>query len=516
MHLSHIAVEQPDKPAAIFLPSGRQWSFRELNDAANKAANALRALGACRGDCLVLCIENRPELLALAFGAQRIGLYYVLVSTKAAIAELKYIVEDSRARLAVVSMTAEAASRGDLLAGVEARILTLGADGAAAEERWETLFDAAPSSLPADPSPGREMLYTSGTTGRPKGVRKPLLETPFDAEDSRNVGAAKMSRMTSESVYLSTSPLYHSAPNRFQSTAVHLGATSVILERFDAELALQAIDRYRCTHSLWVPTMFHRLLRLPAAVRERHRGDSMRVALHGAAPCPVHVKRRMIDWWGPIIDEYYSGTEGVGATFITAQEWLAHPGSVGRAKDGIVHILDDDHAEVAPGTVGKVYFESDARFEYWQAPDKTDAMRSAQGWRSFGDIGWMDDEGYLYLTGRDAFTIVSGGVNIYPQEIEDVLLQDRRVLDVAVIGLPNEEFGEEVCAVVQPSEVGGGSPRLAADLQALCRAELGPLKVPRQVDFVDELPRQPTGKLRKHELLDRYLASRPAEGGEGQ
>ena len=283
------------------------------------------------------------------------------------------------------------------------------------------------------------MLYTSGTTGRPKGVRKPPFETPFDAVDSRNASIARVSGMTEGSVYLSTSPLYHSAPNRYLSTAVNLGATSVILERFDAELALQAIDRFQCSHGLWVPTMFHRLLRLPEEVRLRHRIDSMRVAIHGAAPCPVHIKAQMIHWWGPIISEYCSGTEGIGATFITSAEWLAHRGSVGRAVDGVVHILDGDNREVPTGTVGKVYFESDARFEYWNAPQKTHAMASPQGWRSFGDIGRVDADGYLYLTDREAFTIVSGGVNIFPQEIEDVLLQDRRVADAAVFGYASGE-----------------------------------------------------------------------------
>jgi long-chain acyl-CoA synthetase len=504
MHLSRIAVEQPHKPAAVFLPSWRTLTFRELDDAANKAANALRSLGAGRGDCVVLCIENCPQLLALAFGAQRIGLYYVLASTKAAAAELKYIVEDSAANVAVVSAATEAWAGMGVLADLDARVFTLGAEATSPGEAWELQFDAAPASLPADPSCGREMLYTSGTTGRPKGVRKPLLETPFDAVDSRNAAVALTSRLTPHSVYLSTSPLYHSAPNRYLSAAVHMGATSVILERFDAELALLATECHRCTHSLWVPTMFHRLLRLPEAIRCRYRLDSMQVAVHGAAPCPVHVKRQMLEWWGPIIDEYYSGTEGIGATFITAREWLEHPGSVGRAYDGVVHILDEAYAEVARGTIGKVYFDSDATFEYWQAPAKTVSMRSPQGWRSFGDIGWVDAEGYLYLTDREAFTIVSGGVNIYPQEIEDALLQDPRVMDAAVIGLPNEEYGEEVRAVVQLADARDATQAVIAELKERCRAALGAVKVPRQIDFTDALPRHPTGKLHKRVLIDRY------------
>ena len=320
MHLNRVAIANPDKLAVIFLPSGRRLSFGALERSANQAANALRALGARRGDCVVFCVENDPLLLALALGAQRIGLYYALVSTKAAASELAYILEDSQARWAVVSMNTEAASDLSLLAASQARVFSLAADTGSPLERWEPRFHAASSALPDDPSPGREMLYTSGTTGRPKGVRKPPFETPFDAADSRNAAVARTSGMTEQSVYLSTSPLYHSAPNRYLSTAVHLGATSVVLERFDAELALQAIETFRCTHSLWVPTMFHRLLRLPKEVRLRYRIDSMKAAIHGAAPCPVHVKAQMIEWWGPNVHEDYYGTEGIGATFNTAKE----------------------------------------------------------------------------------------------------------------------------------------------------------------------------------------------------
>jgi len=505
MHLSRVAIATPDKLAVVFLPSGRKLSFGELDRSANQAANALRTLGARRGDCVVFCVENDPMLLALALGAQRIGLYYALVSTKAAASELAYILEDSQARWAVVSMNTEAAAHPRLWAHSQARVFSLGADAGSPLERWEPRSDAASAALPDDPSPGREMLYTSGTTGRPKGVRKPPFETPFDAVDSRNAGVAKASGMTHESVYLSTSPLYHSAPNRYLSTAIHLGATSVVLERFDAELALQAIDAFQCTHGLWVPTMFHRLLRLPEETRRRYRIDSMKAAIHGAAPCPVHVKAQMIEWWGPIVHEYYSGTEGIGATFITASEWLAHPGSVGRSIDGVIHILDENGNEVQAGAVGKVYFESDARFEYWKAPEKTSAMATPQGWRSFGDIGRLDAEGYLYLTDREAFTIVCGGVNIYPQEIEDVLLQDSRVADAAVFGIPNEEYGEEVRAVVQLAVPESASAALAEALKEHCRTGLGPLKVPRHIDFEAELPRHPTGKLYKQALRQRYV-----------
>ena len=503
-HLSRFAPATPDKVAVHFLESGEAFSFLQLEHAANRAANALLSLGLKRNDCIVLCIENAPALLFLALGAQRIGLYYVLASTRLSAADFAYIVKDSGAAAAIVSsacMSADAVSSPDL--GSARRVGIGFAD--AAIEAWEPHFLAAPSGLPPVLAPGREMLYSSGTTGRPKGVRKPPFEGAFDAVDNRNAAMARSFALDVSSVYLSTSPLYHSAPNRFLSAAIHAGATSIVMAKFDAERALAAIAQFACTHSLWVPTMFHRLLRLEAAIRSSYSMASMRHAVHGAAPCPVHVKQAMIDWWGPVLHEYYSGTEGIGATAITSHEWLAHKGSVGRASDGILHILDDAGHELPAGETGNVYFESDAQFEYWNDPAKTRAATSPQGWRSFGDIGHVDGEGYLYLTDRKDFVIISGGVNIYPQEIEDVLLQDPRVADAAVFGLPNEEYGEEVKAVIQPVRPDFAHPAVAEALKVRCLALLGPIKVPRSIDFEPDFPRHATGKLYKKLLRDRYL-----------
>ncbi|KQU91615.1 hypothetical protein ASC78_01395 [Variovorax sp. Root318D1] len=503
-HLSRFAAATPDKVAAHFLESGEAFSFRQLEREANRAANALLSLGLKRGDCIVLCIENSPSLLFLALGAQRIGLYYVLASTRLSAADLEYIAKDSMASVAILAsgcMSAGTASSLDL--GGARRVGIGFADTAI--ESWEMHFLAASSELPPVLAPGREMLYSSGTTGRPKGVRKPPFEGDFDAVDNRNAAVARSFSLDASSVYLSTSPLYHSAPNRFLSAAIHAGATSIVMSKFDAERALAAIAHFGCTHSLWVPTMFHRLLRLEAGVRSRYSMASMVQAVHGAAPCPVHVKQAMIDWWGPILQEYYSGTEGIGSTAITSREWLQHKGSVGRATDGILHILDDAGHELPAGETGNVYFESDAQFEYWNDPAKTRAATSPQGWRSFGDIGRLDDEGYLYLTDRKDFVIISGGVNIYPQEIEDVLLQDPRVADAAVFGVPNEEYGEEVKAVIQPAHPDFTGPAIADALKARCLAQLGSIKVPRSIDFEFEFPRHATGKLYKKLLRDRYL-----------
>ena len=504
-HLSRFARATPDKVAVRFLESGEAFSFSRLEREANRAANALLRLGLARDDCIVLCIENSPDLLFLALGAQRIGLYYVLASTRLSAADLEYIVKDSGASVAIVSSACTSAETASSLDLGGARRVGIGfAD--TAMERWETHFLAAPDGLPPTPAPGRELLYSSGTTGRPKGVRKPPFEGAFDAVDNRNAAVARSFALDASSVYLSTSPLYHSAPNRFLSAAIHAGATSIVMAKFDAERSLAAIAHFGCTHSLWVPTMFHRLLRLETEVRSRYSTASMVHAVHGAAPCPVHVKQAMIDWWGPVLHEYYSGTEGIGATAISSREWLQHTGAGGRAPDGILHILDDAGRGLPPGETGNVHFESDAHFEYWNDPAKTRAAASPQGWRSFGDIGHLDGEGYLYLTDRKDFVIVSGGVNIYPQEIEDVLLQDPRVADAAVFGVPNDEYGEEIKAVIQPAHSDFTGPAMVQALKARCREPLGPLKVPRSIDFESDFPRHATGKLYKKLLRDRYLA----------
>jgi len=503
-HLSRFALATPDKVAVHFLGSGEALSFSQLEREANRAANALLSLGVKQHDCVALCIENSPWLLFLTLGAQRIGLYYTLLSTRLSAADVAYVVKDSRASVAIVSSGCMSVETTSSLGLGEARLVGIGfADSAI--ESWEAHFLAASGEPPPVLTPGREMLYSSGTTGRPKGVRKPPFEGNHDAVDNRNAAVARSFALDTSSIYLSTSPLYHSAPNRFLSAAIHFGATSIVMEKFDAEASLAAIARFGCTHSLWVPTMFHRLLRLEAGVRSRYRMASMVHAVHGAAPCPVHVKQAMIDWWGPVLEEYYSGTEGIGSTAITSREWLHHKGSVGRATDGILHILDDAGNELPPGETGQIYFESDAQFEYWNDPGKTRAVTSPQGWRSFGDIGHLDREGYLYLTDRKDFVIISGGVNIYPQEIEDVLLQDSRVADAAVFGVPNEEYGEEVKAVIQPAHPDFTGPVIAEALKTRCLELLGPIKVPRSIDFEFDFPRHATGKLYKKLLRDRYL-----------
>jgi fatty-acyl-CoA synthase len=351
------------------------------------------------------------------------------------------------------------------------------------------------------------MLYSSGTTGRPKGIKRPLTGASVDEPPTLIHMLRGVFGFDADTVYLSTAPLYHGAPLGFCRATQALGATVVCMEHFDSVNALAAVEEHRVTHSQWVPTMFVRMLKAPTAIRDRYDLSSMRFALHAAAPCPRLVKEQMLDWWGPIVHEYYTGTEGSGLTYASPQDWLAHPGTVGRPVFGIIHICDSGGTELPPGEAGLIYFEQPTiPFQYHNDPEKT---RSGQhpthpNWSTLGDIGLVDEDGFLYLTDRQAFMIISGGVNIYPQEIEDCLVLHDAVADVAVIGVPDAEMGESVKAVVQPAPGVEPSDELAATIIAYCRAHLAGYKIPRSVDFEAELPRLPTGKLCKQLLRARY------------
>jgi fatty-acyl-CoA synthase len=373
-------------------------------------------------------------------------------------------------------------------------------------EVYDEVLQSAAPERPDDEQEGREMLYSSGTTGRPKGVRKPLPGTPFGDPSAAPVQVAQgisLFGVGPGAVYLSPAPLYHSAPLVYSMSMHRLGATVVVMERFDAQQCLELIERHRVTLAQFVPTMFIRLLRLPPEVRERYDLSSLQMAVHAAAPCPVSVKRQMLEWWGPIILEYYAGTEDIGSTVITSQEWLAHPGSVGRPTTEC-HIVREDGEDAPPGEAGVVYFAGGRPFEYHNDPDKTASVVNDKGWRTLGDIGYLDEDGYLYLTDRQAHMIISGGVNIYPQEAENVLAGHPTVVDVAVIGVPDAEMGEAVKAVVEPVDPAAAGDALADELLAHCRRELATYKCPRTVDFVDDLPRDDNGTLYKRRLRERY------------
>ena len=370
---------------------------------------------------------------------------------------------------------------------------------------FEDAIKPYPTEPIADQSYGQSLLYSSGTTGMPKGIKKPMVDVPWAEPDPVFEARRIRYEFDEDSIYLSPAPLYHAAPLGFTMNVLRYGGTCVVMEHYESERALELIEQFKVTHSQWVPTMFVRMLKLPEGDRSRHDLSSHRVAIHAAAPCPISVKEQMIDWWGPILHEYYAGTEGNGSTTITSEEWLSHKGSVGKpAGECKVHIMDDEGVVLPTGEAGGVYFEGGGRFEYLHDEEKTNASRTSNGWSTLGDIGHLDEEGYLYLTDRKSFMIISGGVNIYPQEAENALITHPAVIDVAVFGVPNEEFGEEVKAVVQLADFGSAGPALAAELMNYARQKISHIKCPRSIDFIAELPRHPTGKLYKRLLKDKY------------
>ena len=371
-------------------------------------------------------------------------------------------------------------------------------------ETWKSLTEDAPTTPIADERQGEDMLYSSGTTGRPKGVKWAQTGNPPGTRTMKVDLLSRLFGYSAETRYLNPAPLYHAAPLRHTMVTINMGGSVFIMDRFDAEASLRLIQKEQITHCQWVPTMFVRMLRLPDEVRLSYDMSSLEMAVHAAAPCPVDIKERMIEWWGPIIYEYYAGTENNGFCTIDTAEWLTHKGSVGRAMLGILKICDETGEELRVGDVGEIYFADGHDFSYHNDPDRTAQSRNKQGWTTLGDIGRLDGEGYLYLTDRKSFMIISGGVNIYPQEIEDMILTHPGVADVAVIGVPNPDFGEEVKAVVQPMRMADAGPEMEEEILALCRDILSKIKVPRSVDFEESLPRLPTGKLLKRLLRDRY------------
>ena len=486
--------------------SGTATSYRQLNDRSNQCARMFRALGLAVGDTVALYLENNPRFFEICWAAQRSGLYFTAISTQLLADEVAYIVKDSGARLFITSraMGATAAALRDRMPGVRHWIMV---DGAiAGYESYEDLVSAQPLEPIGDETKGTDLLYSSGTTGRPKGIRRELTGDSIDAVAPSMAMVRDLYALDDDTVYLSPAPLYHSAPLRFNMAVQRVGGTCVIMESFDAERALQLIGEYRATHSQWVPAMFVRMLKLPPAVREQYDLSSMRIAIHAAAPCPVPIKEQMIAWWGPAIVEYYAGTEGNGFCHINSRQWLEHKGSVGTPLFGSVHILDDDGAELPAGGIGTIYFADGPEFEYLNDAEKTAQSRSPKGWTTLGDIGYVDDEGYLYLTDRKAHMIISGGVNIYPQEAENLLITHPRVNDVAVIGVPSAEFGEEVKAVVQPVAMSDAGSEFESELIGFCRARLSHIKCPKSIDFEPELPRHANGKLYKRLLRERYWA----------
>jgi long-chain acyl-CoA synthetase len=508
MHPSIHAARTPDKPAIVMAGSGIVVTYGELEARSNRFARLLRASGLQAGDHVALLVENHPRFYELCVGAHRAGLVYTAISTRLTVGEARYIVEDCGAR-AIVATAATAAVATQAAEGAGALVARWMIDGTA--PGW-TAYEDAVAAQPAqridDEVAGCDMLYSSGTTGRPKGVYVPPEAGSIDASYPLLETMRNRYGVGEDTVYLSPAPLYHAAPLRFNMGVLRLGGTCVIMEHFEAAEYLRLVEAHRATHTQLVPTMFVRMLKLPTEVRARFDVSSLRCAIHAAAPCPIPVKRQMIDWWGPIVWEYYAGTEGNGMTLCDAHEWLAHEGTVGRAVVGELRICDEDGREMPVGEPGTVYFAGGRPFEYHNDPEKTSGSRNARGWTTLGDVGYVDADGFLHLTDRKAHMIISGGVNVYPQETENLLVTHPKVLDVAVIGVPDEEMGEAVKAVVTPRDMADAGPELERELIAWCRERLSPIKCPRSVDFEAELPRHPTGKLYKRLLRDRYWAGR--------
>ena len=506
MHPSIHARTNLDKPAIIMAASGETITYGELDARSNQVAQLLRARGIKVGDTVALCMENHPWFFCLTWGFQRAGVHYVGISSRLTPPEIAYILEDSGTKMLFGS--AYLAATLDEVARLAPQVGQLRMD-TPGEMSAEAAIAAMPTTPVADERAGVDMLYSSGTTGRPKGVKIPLPEDP--AIDATNVlvQLAMMAYGINENaIYLSPAPLYHAAPLRWSMTVHKIGGTVVVMEKFDPEAALATIEKYKITDGQFVPTHFVRMLKLPEEVRRKYDVSTLKCAIHAAAPIPIPVKEAMIAWWGPVLFEYYAGTEGNGSTFITSQEWLNKKGSVGKALSGILHICDENGDEVPRGTEGQVFFEpSDPNlpsFEYHNDPVKTAESRNKHGWSSLGDVGYMDEDGYLFLTDRKSFMIISGGVNIYPQEIENLLVTHPKVADAAVIGAPDPDMGERVVAVVQPMDMGEATPELAAELTEYLSSQLSRVKMPRQIDFREQLPRELTGKLYKRLLRDEY------------
>jgi acyl-CoA synthetase (AMP-forming)/AMP-acid ligase II len=509
MHPREIAAADPGKAAIIMVPSGTRVTYRELAERSNRAAHLFRSLGLKAGDGIALCMENHARYVEICWAAHNTGLYYTPISSRLHAEEAAYIVRDSGARVLIVSaaMFAALATLPRLL-GPEVRCYMV--DGV---EHGFASYEAAADAMPASPcseeTQGVAMVYSSGTTGHPKGIRPALPHLAVDEPAPLPTRLVQLYGFDQRSIYLSTAPLYHTAPLKFSMTVLAAGGTLVILEKFDAELAMRSVGEYGVTHSQWVPTMFIRMLRLPETIRAAYDGTTHRIAIHAAAPCPVDVKRDMLQWWGPIVHEYYSGSESIGMCAIGPEEWMRHPGSVGRAVRGELHILAEDGRELPPNEPGVVFFANGGALTYHNDAAKTARAHNDKGWATIGDIGYVDAEGYLYLTDRRDYVINSGGVNIYPQEAENLLSTHPKVLDVAVFGIPNPEFGEEVKAVAvlrSPAQTGTSVEKELIDY---CRQHLSPIKCPKSIDFVAELPREPTGKLVKKRIRDRYWQGTP-------
>lgn len=503
MHPRHWAKVSPEKPAIIYPRTGEIITYRELDDRSTRCANLMRRAGLKPGDHVALIMENHPQFLEIAWAAQRCGLYFTAISWRFQAAEVAYILEHSGAGALFVSSNQKAlcAALQDQTAALPRFVI---GDAIEGYEDYETAIAREPPVPTGEETRGTDMLYSSGSTGKPKAIKLPVENPSIDGPTALYAFFGQRYAWNEDTRYLQPAPLYHSGPLRFSMAQGYFGGTVVLLDKFDAEENLRVCEQYRITHAHWVPTMMVRLLKLPEDVRKSYDMGSVRYVMSGAGPISVETKRAMIDWLGPILEEAYGGTEGNGATFITSEEWLKHPGSVGKAAFGSIHILDDDGNELPQGDIGTIFFEG-AHFEYYKDPEKTREAYNDRGWSTLGDIGYLDSEGYLYLCDRKNDMIIVNGVNVYPVEAEHALVSHPKVADAAVFGLPDEESGERVHGVVQLAPGVEGNDALARELIDFCRARIAHIKCPKALDFRDQLPRHETGKLYKRILKAEYL-----------
>src|SRR5215471_8338325 len=490
--------------------SGATSTFGELAERANRVTHGLRSLGLGIGDAVATVLPNEASMLELNLAALQGGLYLVPINNRLTAPEIAYILDDSDARVLVCSPRfADACRQAVTVLRAQPTVLATG-EGASGFGQYQELLAGMPVTRPEARTAGATMHYTSGTTGRPKGVRRRLPGLDPDDQAQQLPGFLSMFGIQPHGagVHLTVSPLYHTAPMVFTMTSLHAGHTAVLMDGWSPEETLRLIREHRVTTSHMVPTHFHRLLALPAEARAAADVGSLRHVIHAAAPCPVEVKRRMLQWWGPVIYEYYGATEG-GGTLVTPQEWLARPGTVGRAwPGGDVRVEDDDGQPCKPGVPGTVWMSlAPADFAYHRDEEKTRAGRR-NGYFTVGDIGYMDEDGYLFLCDRKADVIISGGVNIYPAEIESALVMHPQVADVAVFGIPDDDWGESVAAVVQPEDGVAPGPELSAGILASLEGRLARMKWPKRIEFIAEMPRDPSGKLLKRRLRDPYWQPR--------
>lgn len=516
MYAGNHFAQHPERAVFIMAGSGETVTYAEHERRTNRLAHLLRAEGLRRLDHYAIFMENNARYLESNGAGERSGLYYTCINSYLTAEEAAYVIDNSRSLVLITSVAKLPVARA-ALARCPRVVRCLVVDGGDAvraldDPRCVDFAEATarfPDTPIADEWLGTPMLYSSGTTGRPKGIIRPLPENPPSQPLPLFHFLNNLWQCKEGMRYLSPAPLYHAAPQANVALTVRNGGTVVIMEQFDPEQCLALIEQHRITHIQLVPTMFSRMLKLPEAVRKRYDLGSLTIAVHAAAPCPVPVKEQMIEWWGPIVHEYYGATEGLGFTACNSAEWLAHKGTVGKVLLGDLHVLDEARQPVAKGQPGELWFKTATPFEYFNDPERTQASRSADGsMTTVGDVGYLDDDGFLYLTDRSTFMIISGGVNLYPQECENLLITHPQVLDAAVFGVPNEDLGEEVKAVVQPMPGVPADEQFEKALIAFCRDHLAPMKCPRTIDFTDALPRLPTGKLYKKPLRDKYWQGR--------